>query len=394
MNTARPKILSPSLDFTLRMLFIAALAIWLSGCEQKSKTAELPAPKVAGEQITFPTNAPQLTYLASEPAQEHKTVAVGLYGRLAWDDDATVRVFSPVAGRVLKLPVEIGQPVAAGDMLAELDSPDFGQALADARTAEGNFAAADKSFSRTKELYAHGAAAQKDVEASEAAQIAAQAEKDRAEAKLANYGGNETSRKDDFIMRSPLSGTLVEKNITPGQEIRSDLMLANAPQFTDPQFIVTDPTKLWLFLDVDELTVTSLAVGRDVAIHTAAYPGKVFHGKLEIIGSELDPTTRTIKTRCLVDNSEKLLRAEMYVTADIAANAQSGADVPTKAVFLKGDGHYVFVETGPGQFERRAVKLGSEGNGESAILDGVDSNQRVVTEGCLLLESILEGYNS
>jgi len=279
-------------------------------------------------------------------------------------------------------------------MLAELDSPDFGQALADARTAEGNFAAADKAFVRSKELFAHGAAAQKDVEAAEAAQIAAQAEKDRAEAKLANYGGNSTSTSDDFVMRSPLAGVLVEKNITPGQEIRSDLMLANAPQFTDPQFVVTDPAKLWLFLDVDELTVTSLAVGRDVSIHTAAYPGKVFHGKLEIIGSELDPTTRTIKTRCLVDNSERLLRAEMYVNADIAANTQTGAEVPTKAVFLKGDDHYVFVETGPGQFERRAVKLGAEGNGESAILDGVQSNQRVVTEGCLLLESILEGDNS
>jgi len=394
MNIASLKILSPPFAITLRMLLVSGLALGMSGCKRETKTTELPAPKVTGEQITFSTNAPQLSYLTSEPAQEHKTLAVGLYGRLAWDDDATVRVFSPVAGRVLKLPVEIGQSVAAREMLAELDSPDFGQALADARTAEGNFAAADKAFVRSKELFAHGAAAQKDVEAAEAAQIAAQAEKDRAEAKLANYGGNSTSTSDDFVMRSPLAGVLVEKNITPGQEIRADLMLANAPQFTDPQFVVTDPAKLWLFLDVDELTVTSLAVGRDVSIHTAAYPGKVFHGKLEIIGSELDPTTRTIKARCLVDNSERLLRAEMYVNADIAANTQTGAEVPTKAVFLKGDDHYVFVETGPGQFERRAVKLGAEGNGESAILDGVQSNQRVVTEGCLLLESILEGDNS
>ena len=120
-----------------------------------------------------------------------------------------------------------------------LDSPDFGQALANARTAVGNLAAADKAFARAKELFAHGAAAQKDVEAAEAAYVAAKAEKDRAEATLANYGGSDTSTNEIYSLRSPLAGVVVEKNISPGQEIRSDLMLANAQQFINPQFVVT-----------------------------------------------------------------------------------------------------------------------------------------------------------
>ena len=395
MKNFQAKPMPRRIKVTLRILSVSWLAVSLFGCKQETKIVEeTPALKIAGEQIIFPTNAPQLNYLTIEPAQEHQSAAIDLYGRLAWDDDLTVRVFSPVAGRVLKLPVEINQTVAAGETLAELDSPDFGQALADARTAAGNFTAADKDFARTKELFAHGAAAQKDVEAAEAAAIAAQSEKKRAESRLANYGGNEASTNDVYLMRSPLAGELVEKNITPGQEIRSDLMLANAPQFTDPQFVVTDPTRLWLFLDVDELTVTLLAAGREVSIHTAAYPGKVFHGRLEIIGHELDPTTRTIKARCLVDNGEKLLRAEMYVTADVAAGGTAGVDVPTKTAFLKDERHYVFVETMPGQFERRQVKLGIESNGRTEILGGIKSGERVVSDGCLLLESILEGDNS
>jgi cobalt-zinc-cadmium efflux system membrane fusion protein len=377
----------------LLQAFGLLIAISLAGCKEKQNSPDAPAPKVEGDKITFPTNATQLGYLTIEPVQERKAAAVGLYGRLAWNDDLTVRVYSPVAGRVVTIPVEVNERVAAGDALASLDSPDFGQALANARTAVGNLAAADKAFARAKELLVNGAAAQKDVEAAEAAYVAAKAESDRAEATLANYGGSDASTNDVYSLRSPLAGVVVEKNISPGQEIRPDLMLANAQQFINPQFVVTDPTRLWLFLDVDELTVTSLASGREVFIHTPAYSDKVFHGRLEIIGHELDPTTRTIKARCLVDNGDNLLRAEMYVTADVASSGTAGVDVPTKSVFLKSEHHFVFIETAPGQFERRAVKLGVENNGRTAVLDGISPGQRVVSEGSLLLESILEGDN-
>ena len=305
-----------------------------------------------------------------------------------------MRIYSPVAGRVLNSPVEVNQPVTAGDALAWLDSPDFGQALADARTAVGNLAAADKAFGRARELLAHGAAAQKDVESAEAAFVAARAEKDRAVARLANYGGTLESTNSVYALRSPLTGVLVEKNITPGQEIRSDLMLANAQQFINPQFVVTDPKKLWLFLDADELTVTQLIPGQPVRIHTKAYPDKTFNGHLEIIGHELDPTTRTIKARCLVDNAAGLLSAEMYVTVDVTATGAAGVEISSKAIFLKDNQPYVFVETATGEFQRRAVKLGVESNGRTAIVEGLATGDRVVSDGCLLLESILEGDNS
>jgi cobalt-zinc-cadmium efflux system membrane fusion protein len=64
--------------------------------------------------------------------------------------------------------------------------------------------------------------------------------------------------------------------------------------------------------------------------------------------------------------------------------------VSTKAVFLKDERHYVFVETAPGRFQRREVKLGQESNGRSVIRDGLPAGQRVVTDGTLLLESLLE----
>jgi cobalt-zinc-cadmium efflux system membrane fusion protein len=158
-------------------------------------------------------------------------------------------------------------------------------------------------------------------------------------------------------------------------------------------FVISDPSRLWLFLDVTEADAGAVSPDQDILVHVRALPDKVFRGRLQNIGQGLDPATRTIKARCLVDNSDKLLRAEMYVSADVTTPA-SGVDIPTKALFLKDNEHFLFVETAPGQFQRHHVKLGIESNGRSVVLEGLLPGQRVVTDGCLLLEAMLEGENS
>ncbi len=370
--------------------------IGLMGChrEETAKIADPPEPKVQGETVSFPTNAPQLTSLAVQPA-EVRTMAIShLTGRLYWNDDVTVRVFTPVAGRVLKVRADLGDPISVGTPLAEIDSPDFGQALANARTAVGNLAAADKAYSRSKELLEHGAAAQKDVEAAQAAYVAALAERDRAEAVLANYGGTVTATNSVYILRSPLAGELVDKNINPGQELRSDLMLANAPNLFSPQFIVSDPTTLWVQVDVAESDLGSLKPGQELRISSRAFPGKVFEGRIEKIGDTMDPATRTVKVRGVVNNPGKLLKAEMYVMVDVITDVSkmvdAGVDVPAKAIFMKQDESYLFVESAPGQFERKRVKVGAEKDGKVPVFDGVSPGQKVVSEGALLLQSLVE----
>ena len=79
------------------LLLVTALSL---GCQKPQEPAAPPAPKVAGETVIFPDNAPQLAYLSVQAAEPSKRAEVGLYGRLAWDDDVTVRIYSPVGGRV------------------------------------------------------------------------------------------------------------------------------------------------------------------------------------------------------------------------------------------------------------------------------------------------------
>jgi membrane fusion protein, heavy metal efflux system len=381
--------------FLPKWLSLLALA-GLLGCGKEKEVTFTPPPdpKVDGEKVVFLTNAPQLDYIAVQAAQPRTIAVTHVTGRLYWNGETTVGVFTPVAGRVTKIMVDLGQSISVGEPLAELVSPDFAQALANARTAVGNLAAADKAYSRSKDLLAHGAAAAKDVEAAEAAYLAALAERDRSEAVLANYGGSDKGTNSVYILRSPIAGVLVDKNINPGQELRADLMLANAPNLFAPSFVVSDPTKLWLQLDVAESDLPSLQPGLSLQIHSRSFPDKIFEGVVDRIGATMDPNTRTIKIRGTVNNPDKLLKAEMYVLVDVI-QAQSkagemGVEVPSKALFMKGDDSFVFLEDAPGTYERKQVKVGIEKDNKVPIYKGVNAGQKVVTEGALLLQSIVE----
>jgi membrane fusion protein, heavy metal efflux system len=377
----------------LRLGGLAAV-LTLPACRREAQVAAPPAPRIEANQVTFATDAPQLESLTTETARPRPTAVTNATGRLMWDDDLTVNVFTPVAGRVTSIAGKLGQTVSINSPLAEIDSPDFGQAQADARTAEGNLRLAEKALTRAKELFDHGAAAEKDVENAQAAQIAAVAERDRAQAKLALYGGGDTNGSESYTLRSPVAGVVVERNINPGQEVRSDQMLANAPNLFAPLFVVSDPTRLWLQLDVAESDLQTLQPGQRLEVRSQAFPNQVFSGVVDVIGDSLDPATRTVQVRGTVDNPDKLLKAEMYVRADVVVDAPStertAVEVPARSVFVRDNKHYVFVEPVPGQFVREPVTVGAEQDGRVPVFTGISAGQRVVTYGSLLLESLLE----
>jgi len=120
----------------------------------------------------------------------------------------------------------------------------------------------------------------------------------------------------------------------------------------------------------------------------------MFDGLVDNIGDTLDPTTRTIKVRGVVNNPNKLLKAEMYVMVEVVRNpdqgTQMGVEVSSKALFMKGDDSYLFVEAAPGTFRRKLVKVGLEQDNKVPVLEGVSAGEKVVTEGALLLQALVE----
>jgi len=372
------------------LLGLAAAALLAAGCRTSPDASPIPDPRVIGDRVVFPSDAPQLGALNVVFADREGVRDARFFGHLVWDEDLTVRVFTPFAGRVRRVLVGTGAVVAKGTPLAEIESPDFGQAQADARTAESAERLAASNLTRLHELYENGAAPLKEVEAAEAEAARATAERERAQARLAPYGAPADSVDGVFLLRSPIAGTLVERNVTPGQETRPDQMLANAPQFYSPLFVLSDPTRLWIELDANEADLGALAPGTRLQIESSAFPDRHFEGRLEVVSETIDPVTHTLKARGTVANADRQLKAEMFVSVLAPTRASADVSVPAPAVFLKGDRHYVFVEEQPGTFVRRQVEVHDTQDDAVMISAGVRAGERVVTEGCVLLEQLFD----
>jgi len=350
------------------------------------------AQHVEGDVVTIDHASPQLQALSVEEARPRSVPVHHFTGRIAWDDDATVRVYAPVAGRVTRVLVGVGDRVTPGQPLAVISSPDFGQAQADARAAEASLRLARRVLDRQRDLYAHEAAAKKDVDSAESDFAHAQSDYDRARARLALYGDDARTINGLLTLTSPLGGIVAERAVAPGQEVRPDQMLANEPEVLQPLFVVSDPAHLWMWLDVPEVDLEVLQPGALLTMRARAYPDRTFEGQLDVVGAALDPATRTVRARGSVANPDGLLKPEMYVTADLidGSTPLRGVEVSSKALFLAGGRSYVFVEDGPGRFRRQHVEVGPEQEGRIAVVDGLAPGQRVITEGSLLLKQILD----
>jgi membrane fusion protein, heavy metal efflux system len=374
-------------------LFLTAVGILMAvGCSrEKAPETVASGPKVTGDKVVISPESPQLASLGVEAAAGAQAAVLRLNGRLVWDETLTVHVHTPFAGRVTRILAEPGQPVKKGDVLALIASADYGQAQADARKAAGDFALAERTLNRLHDLLEHGAAAQKDVESAQADYQRTQSELQRASARLAFYGGSTNTVDQVYELKSPLDGIVVEKNLNPGQEVRPDQMLAGLDKVAAPLFTITDPTRLWIQLDAGESDLRLLKPGQGFVLRVRGLPGQTFGGSIDAVSDYLDPSSRTIKVRGSVPNPDRLLKAEMFVTVDLnTGTLAGGADVPAKAVFLVGEKYFLFIEESRGQFVRHEIKAGPEHDGKVLVLDGLKPGQRVVTDGTLLLEQLLQ----
>jgi cobalt-zinc-cadmium efflux system membrane fusion protein len=366
----------------------AASAAFLPGCTRAPAHDDSSAPTVSGERIVFSANSPQRAAIVTVAAEPRGPEMRRLSGRVVWDEEATVRVYSPVAGRVAAVAVTLGDHVEKDAALMRIDSPDFGQAQADLRKATADALLATRTLARTKDLFEHGAVARKDFEAAEDAQAGAESEQQRAAARLKLYGAAAGEVDGLFALRTPLGGTVVEKNVNPGQEVRPDQQLANAPQLFAPLVVLSDPTRLRVLIDAPERELAVLRPGVPMSVRSMAISDQVFRGQIDGVSDSLDPTTHMVTVRGRVENPERRLKAEMFVTVEFSVDAPAGVEIPVKAVFMKNERHYVYVEEAGGTYSRREVELGPEHDGKILVRSGVTAGQRIVTEGGLLLDEV------
>jgi len=365
----------------LGLALAAAFSLGLSGCKDSvSAPPEAAEAILQGDQLMFPQGHPQLRLLKLSRAVNTEAVDLPMSAKLSWNEERTQRFYPAFAGRVERISADLGQGVKAGSVLAEIASPDFGQAQADTAKAHADASLAHKQLSRQRELLDAGIIARRDFEQTESDASRADAELARAEARVRLYGGSGTVNQR-LSLRAGIGGTIVERNINPGQELRPEQSGPGVPAL----FVISDPSKLWVQIDEREVDAGALKVGSKFSLELPAWPGRRFEGRVSALADTIDPGSRTIKVRGEIDNSERLLKAEMLATAHVQRDLGAGVTVPAQAIVLHGEKHWVYVQTKPDVFVAREVKLSFNGPHEAVIAEGLKAGEQVVSENALLL---------
>jgi membrane fusion protein, heavy metal efflux system len=368
-----------------------------------AKTADHPVEKVVTPADAVIVNDQQLKQISTDVVKERMvSVDRKATGKIAFNEDRLTPVFTPFAGRIVELLANRGDNVRVGQPLATLESPDFVAAQNDLASARSDVAKANIGLStaqaadqRAKRLHEQEALATKDLQQAEADLARAQDDVRRSQAVLAAvenrlrlFGKDAQEiaslgqRVDDrVVMRAPISGTIVDRKIGPGQYVKPDM--------PDPLFLITDLTTLWVLVDVFESDVANIHLNMPVEVSVAAYPNRVFPARISFISPTVDPTSRTVRVRCLVPNPNGLLKPDMFATIKIGSAALQGVPiVPSSAVVVEGNESLVFVADGPGHFRRRNVQVGHEVDGGLVVDSGIRPGETVAVRGALLLNEL------
>ena len=365
------------------------LTVMLTACSDSAdKSQPVPqAPKVKGE-VHLAPDSPKKAYVktASLSLTQHPLLEP-LTGKITYNESVTSRISSPVAGRVIGTPAAFGTQVQAGSVLLQLDSPDVAAAEADYAKAQAGLTLASHALSRQQELFAGKASAQKDLQLAQNDFNDAHSEVQRAQNRLKNLHISAGQSTGQFALRSPISGAVVERYVNPGIEVR--------PDRDGPLFVVSDTKKLTLLMAVFEVNLSKIKLGQKLSISVPAYGNEIFPATVQYIGQVLDEKTRTVQVRCDLPNTDGRLLPGMYATITVESNPDDKAIViPLTAVFTEGDADYVFIAIDENHYQQRAVEIGLRLKDKAVITQGLQPDERVVTDGALTLRAEEEVENS
>ncbi|HEV7507949.1 MAG TPA: efflux RND transporter periplasmic adaptor subunit [Thermoanaerobaculia bacterium] len=375
----------------------AVVLLLLAACSGPKKAADSPA---AAAPETSAASAPKARDLTLDPAQRQKIrlekVAITSFrrtiettGTVAFDQNRATQVLSPISGPVARIQVEVGARVGRGQALATVASPDFAADVSALRKAEALAKNARRVAELDQQLWKNDAIARRDMEQAETDAVSAEADRDAALQQLRDLGvdaktvGEIQQNKSTYgaggLIRSPLSGTVVEKLITPGQLLQAG---------TTPCFTVADLSTVWVMANIFETDLPFVAPG-DTARVIAGGPGGPVTGKVDYISALVDPTTRAIAVRIVAPNPREALKRDLYVRVEIQASRESkGLLVPVSAI-LRDDENlpFVFVAKDDGSFPRRRVEIGPRMGDRQEITSGLSAGETVVAEGGLFLQT-------
>jgi cobalt-zinc-cadmium efflux system membrane fusion protein len=368
----------------LAIFAVLLLMLFSVSCSNDTKAAPTKA-EVTIDPNLYNIDHPELFKLVRVEARELPSV-LRTNGSVTPDVNRTIHVTSQGSGRVVDLKVRLGDTVNKGQELLSIYSADLAGAFSDYQKAVADERLAKKSLDRAQLLYAHGALAEKDLQQAEDAEEKAKVDVQNTEQHVRILGGDPAHPSSLIELRAPVSGTIVEQNISGFEGIKS---LDNSPNL----FTIADLSQVWVVCDVYENDLGQIQLGDAAEIRINAYPDKAYRGTVTDISRVLDPNLRSAKVRIVLPNSEGALRPNMYAVATFRSREmQPRLVVPSTAIMRLQDKDWVFRKEGQSQFRKTEVHTqGVTEDGFQQLQDGpLKAGDEVVANALAFSTSVAE----
>lgn len=371
------------------VIFIMILSVLGCGQDSSSSSSTASEPNhLAGDQskaISGPSKG-QIAIAPVTVGPSHPVLT--LAGKVSYGEDRYSKVSSALVGRVQKIHGQLGDFVKAGDLLVTIESPEIASAYSEFIKEHSDLSYAQRAYGLAKDLYEIKAIPQKDLKQAENDYVKARAEFRRARERLLALQVSKdelekpiTQQKitSTYQIRSPIAGTIVDRAVTPGQSVSGDP--------NQVLFIVADLSKVQVIADVYEKDLGLVAIKQEATVNVEAYPEMTFPAVISAIGDLVDPTTRTIKLRAVVNNADHKLKPGMFARLNVKLSKEAPYPLIPQDAVLEIDGNmYVYVADSHNRYEKRQVKIGFPAEGHVSVFQGLTPGEQIVVKGAVLLK--------
>jgi cobalt-zinc-cadmium efflux system membrane fusion protein len=371
MNLAKNNVLNG-------LLISGFLAIFLTACGSKESVE--PVQETADSNLVelSPTLQKQIQVIKVGNAEIRDLLRIP--GSIQVDEQRTAKIGSPVTGRITDISAVLGQVVKQGQVLATVNSTELAQNQLDYIKALQQINLQAKAVDRAKVLLEADVISAAELQRREAELSGAKADLVAARNQLLVLGMSNTSisklshsaQMDTFShVTARLAGTVISRKINVGQVV----------QPADELFVVADLSRVMAVAEVPERQIDLIEVGQEVDIEVPALNGKPIKGKLIYVADVVNPQTRTVTVRSEIKNFDHEIKPEMLVSMLVQSKPISRLSVPVQAIVRENDKDHVFVKVAPNKYRLREVVIGDDFQGMVAVLNGIEADEIVVSEG-------------
>ena len=307
-------------------------------------------------------------------------------GRIEPDEEALVRIGANVTGRIVEVNSRLGDEVISGGVLAKISSPEFTEAQLAFLRANSETTLAERASERATQLLLADVIGSAELQRRESELQVLRAEQSAAKDQLRLLGiGSEslnTLKRFGRILpsveiRSPIEGTVIERKVSVGQVVEP----------SDQLYTVADLSSVWVVGDVPEQSARGVKIDQHVEVYIPALGDVRLIGRIVFVAETVDPETRTITVRTLVDNEFRALKPAMLARMYITGVQNKKLVIPEGAVVREDNRDHVFIAQGNDRFLLVPVELGEAVGQVRPVLEGLDKDREIVLDGAFHLNN-------